>query len=181
MILQYLLLVVLVFLCPLFPPVIMPFVYSLLWVLLVQWADPRILSLVSIVVGTVSCVITRWAWKPITAKINEYKHKRNHEDWLSKIERTIASYLDKQNAVNSYWKKIEAYAEKPHGKVMFALIIIFLLQSSVPDVIAIKFLHKRVSFWFFSWTAFLGKAVVYLPFIFLGMGLIQFTRTHLWR
>lgn len=179
MIRQHILLFLAAFISPLFPPVIMPFIYSLLGILLVQEADPRTLSFVTVIASTLSCIVTWLAWIPITASLQKFKNEKSNT-FIGKIERKISNYLSTTTWINKYTKRIESYANKKHGKIMFGFIVIFLLQSAVPDIIAIKMLQKRVSFWYFIVTAFLWKIILYIPIIFIWMSAISFIKLKLW-
>ncbi|MEI7477363.1 MAG: hypothetical protein WCJ81_02295 [bacterium] len=174
-IIQHILLFFLVFISPLFPPVIIPFTYSLLALLLVQSVDPRTLSIISVAGSTLSCMVTWFIWDEVIKKTDRYQEKYPNSIW-SKIIIKIKHFLSSQTGINKYTEKIERYAKSPHGKIIFILIVIFLVQSSIPDIIAIKLLRKKVSFLFFSITAAIGKVIVYVPFIFLGMTALAYIK-----
>ena len=159
----------------------MPLAYSMIGVLLVQKADPRALSIMATVVSSGSCILTRLLWTYVHGKITEHQEKHKHKDRFSRMEKRIKNYFDKKESLGKYSEKIKNYTERAHGKFALGLVIIFLLQSAVPDVIAIRFLHKKIPFRYFSVTAIIGKAIVYVPFVFIGQSLISLLKAKLGR
>lgn len=121
----------------------------------------------TIIGGTISCVATWFLRDKAIIRLAHYQ-KAYPTSLLTKVIQKAEAFLTSSKHINSYTEKIEAYAKKPHGKIVFTLIVVFLVQSSVPDVIVIRLLRNKVSLTFFTITAALGKAVVYVPFIFLG-------------
>lgn len=112
MIPQLFLLGVLVFLSPLFPPLVVPFSYTVIGWLLVQHVDPWLLAAVSIVLSTISCMLTWILWVRIHEKVGEYQKVKRHNDFFSKVEKKIEDWFAKRETMNAYAQKLQRYTEQ---------------------------------------------------------------------
>ncbi|MBP6911389.1 hypothetical protein KBC03_07505 [Patescibacteria group bacterium] len=176
---QFILLSVLVFLSPLFPPVVVPFSYTVIGWLLVDHVNPWLIAAISVILSTISCMVTRLLWVHLHEKVGAYQEKKQRNDFFSRAERKIEAWFAKRETMNAYAQKLQRYTEKRKGKVVLFIVVVFLFQSALPDVLGIKFLHKKMSFGMFTLSAFLGKLIVYLPVIFIGKTALELIRTKL--
>lgn len=110
MTLQLLLLIVLVFVSPLFPPVIVPFSFTVIAALLLQHANPWVLTIITVTASTISCMLTWLLWVHLHER--EYISRYFHGDLFTRIEKKAEAWFAKREKMNTYAKKLEAYTQK---------------------------------------------------------------------
>jgi len=172
MLLKHIVISLLVFVSPVFPPAIIPFAYTLIWLRLVQWAGPVWLSLCTVLPAALSSILIRMLYGYFHKKILEFKKRKNHEDWISRIERKIAKYLENKKKISKFNNKIKNYLETKNNKLVLFLLTIVAIDSAIPDIIAIGIVRKKLPFRMFIIAVVIGKSTVYLPVILLGEGIL---------
>lgn len=180
MLLDHLLLSFLVFISPVFPPAIIPFAYALIGVRLVQWDGPTGLSFTTVIPAALSSIVIWLMYWYLHKKIQAFKTKRNNQDFISRMQYKVSTYLEKKKKISKINQKIKNYLATRNSKIALFLVTIFAIDSAIPDVIAIGIVRKKLPFPLFVLAAVLGKATVYLPVIWLGKWLLIRFKTRRW-
>ena len=168
MLLKHIIISCLVFVSPVFPPVFIPITYTLIGIRLVQGAGPIAMSLSTVIPAAVSSIIIWLLYGYVHKKLLAFKHKRNHEDRISRLEKKFATYIENRSRLSKLNKKITNYLETKNSKLVLFLLTIVAIDSAIPDIIAIGIVRKRLPFVLFILAAIIGKSTVYLPVIRLG-------------
>lgn len=98
-------------------------------------------------------------------KILEFKEKRDNKDWISRIEKKFATYIEDRRRLSKLNKKITNYLETRNSKLILFLLTIVAIDSAIPDVVVIGIVRKKLPFRLFIVAAIIGKSTVYLPII----------------
>jgi len=101
-------------------------------------------------------------------KILKFKAARNNDDWISRLEKKFARYIENRKKLSRLNKKITKYLETKNSKLVLFLLTIVAIDSAIPDIVAIGIVRKKLPFWMFILAALIGKCTVYLPVIRLG-------------
>ena len=165
MLLNHILLSFLVFISPVFPPVIIPIAYTLIGVRLIQWSGPIGLSFSTVIPAAASSILVRLLYGYMHKWILAFKAKRNNKDRISRLENRFAKYLENKKRLSNLNRKITNYLETKNSKRVLFLLTIVAIDSAIPDIIAIGIVRKRLPFPLFILAAFIGKCTVYLPVI----------------
>ncbi|MFA5747784.1 MAG: hypothetical protein WC872_01590 [Candidatus Absconditabacterales bacterium] len=172
MLLNHILLSCLVFVSPIFPPVIIPFAYTLIGVRLLQGAGPMALSLATVLPATLSSVMIWLLYGYAHKWILKFKEKRNNQDFISRFEYRISKYIENRKGLSKINKKIKNYLSTKDSKIILFLATIFAIDSAIPDIVVVGIVRKKLPFPLFILAAIIGKCTVYLPVIWLGEGLL---------
>ena len=171
MFLQYLLLGTLVFISPIFPPIIIPFSYTTIGALLLQHAQPFSLAIITIVSASGSSILIRVLQKDLIGRFATYR--KNSSGPLARISNSITQRFTQQKQLSKLNTKLKQHLERDHGQFILFGITILAIQSAIPDLIIIRMLHKKLHFGYFLLAVILGKAIVYLPVIYIGKGILH--------
>ncbi len=167
MFIKQILLSFLVFISPLFPPVIIPFSYWIIAFLLAQNYSPRILSIITILPAAISSIIIRFFYWYVHKKILDYKHKRDNKDIISRIENRIIKYFENKKNLNKINQRIKKHLDANHGQLILFFVTIFAIDSAIPDFVVVGIVRKKLNFRLFLLASIIGKAIVYAPVIFI--------------
>ena len=179
MIIQEFLLFFLTFFSPFLPSLVTPFSYPLIGILLLQKANPRILSGLTIGANTLGSIVIWIGRAYLTQAVKRYQEKKQHTDLFSYIVRSRHDYLTHHRNLNHHEQKIQRYLERKGGGIGLFIVSAFVFGSAIPDFIIIPILRKKVNFFYFLSAAIIGKSAVYLPLIFVGKTLLDIIKTHL--
>ncbi|MFA7717311.1 MAG: hypothetical protein WC875_01175 [Candidatus Absconditabacterales bacterium] len=172
MILQLCILGIVVFFAPLMPPILSPLGYSLTGVLLAQKANPRILSVITVGVGTITAMIIRTLQNHIIERLTlEEKIKGNNI--FARSVNMINSYFRKQEKIAKISLRREKYIETRTGRTATFLFAVFCFLPVLPDIIGTRILYKKIRFPYFILAVIIGKSISHIPFIFLGKSILQ--------
>jgi len=167
MLIKQILLSFLVFISPLFPPVIIPFSYWIIAFLLTQNYSTRTLSIITILPAAFSSIIIRFFYWYVYKKISDYKHKRKHKDIISRIENKIIKYFENKKGLNKINQKIKKHLDTNHGQLILLFVTILAIDSAIPDFVVVGIVRKKMNFRLFLLSCIIGKTIVYAPVIFL--------------
>lgn len=173
MLLNHIIISMLVFVSPVFPPAIIPFAYTLIGIRLLQWSWPIGLSFSTVIPAALSSVLIWLLYGYVHKKILAFKHKRNYNDRISRLEKKFADYIENKKRISKFNKKITNYLHTRNSKVVLFLLTIVAIDSAIPDIVAIGIVRKRLPFPLFIIAAIIGKCTVYLPVIWLWKGLLN--------
>ncbi len=180
MAIQLILLFWLIFLSPFFPPVITPFSYPLIALLLLQKASPWTLSLIAIGANTLGSIII-WRFLPVvTIRFRTYQTQRENKDITSLLGNRLISYTKKNDNISQTSQRFEQYMEKKGWGIGLFIFSAIIFWSAVPDIVIIKIIRKKINFFYYVTSAILGKSAVYIPIIFIGKSLLALLRTRFW-
>lgn len=169
MLAQLIILCVIIFLWPIFPPILIPLSYSLTGALLIQHANPITLSILSVLSAVLSTTLIWIIQNHVIKKLNIYNQKQQKENIFNKINRYFNKYI-KLNKVSS---KREEYIKTRNGKIATFFFAIICYFPIIPDIITTRFLYKKIKFPYFLLALIIWKSFTHIPFIFLWKGLIQ--------
>lgn len=167
MLTKQILLSFLVFISPLFPPVIIPFSYWIIAFLLAQNYSVRTLSIITILPAAFSSAIIWFFYWYVYKKISDYKHKREHKDMISRIENRIIKYFENKKGLNKINQKIKKHLDANHGQLILFFVTILAIDSAIPDFVVVGIVRKKLNFRLFLLASIIGKTIVYAPVIFL--------------
>lgn len=170
MTIQLIMLCIITFLWPLFPPVLVPLSYSFTWVLLLQHANPILLSILSVWSATLSTTII-WIVQNYLIKKIKKLNKNN-------IFNQINNYFKKYTKVNKLSSKREKYIKTKNGKIITFLIAIVCYLPIIPDIITTRLLYKKIKFPYFLLALIIWKFFTHVPFIFLWKWLLELIKTQ---
>lgn len=171
MIAQLVILWIILFFSPLIPPILSPLTYSFTWVLLIQKANPRILTVITLSVIIMVNIIIWYLQKYIIKKFNMYKVTQE-TDLFSRIFKKISKYFDKETKIARVELKLEKYWTTKRWKIIIFLFAIFCFLPTFPDIVSNRLLYKKISFGWFLVALIIGKTISHVPFIFFGKGLV---------
>jgi hypothetical protein len=172
MITQLIILSIITFLWPLFPPVLVPLSYSFTGALLLQHANPFTLSIISVWSATLSTIIIRIVQNHIIKKLNKINIKKNS------ILNEINKYFKKNTKIKKLSLKREQYIQTKHGKIVTFFFAIICYLPIIPDIITTRLLYKKIKFPYFLLALIIGKFFTHVPFIFLWKWLLELISTH---
>lgn len=173
MILQFLLFSLVLLINPLFPRVFTPIEYSMGSVFLVQNVNPRILSGVFVGISTLAAIILRFAEWYIIKKFQEYQRKHHHRDLISRRSKKFTSHLEPKNTKKRRSKFKDSLAADQNQGTLFVLAILGFAPT-IPDIVTVALLQKRLKLWYFIIAAILWKCIQFLPFVFLGKWILAY-------
>lgn len=173
MLLNHILLSSLVFISPIFPPIFIPFAYTLVGLRLVQWDWPIGLSLSTVIPAAASSILIRILYGYMHKKILAFKNKRNNKDWISRLENKISIYIENRKRLSKFNNKITNYLETRNSKLVLFLLTIVAIDSAIPDIAVIGIVRKKLPFPLFILAAIIGKSTVYLPVIWAGKWILN--------
>jgi len=165
MLLNHILLSLLVFVSPVFPPAIIPIAYTLIGVRLLQGSGPIGLSFSTVIPAAVSSILIRLLYGYAHKQILAFKAKRDNKDRISRLENKFATYIENRKWLSKFNKKITNYLWTKNSKRALFLLTIVAIDSAIPDIVAIGIVRKRLPFPLFILAAIIGKSTVYLPVI----------------
>ena len=174
MILQFIILCVLIFLWPLFPPILIPISYSVTWALLIQDANPITLSILSVATATFSTTLIWLAQNHIIYKLNIINQKKDEKKFLYKINK----YFKKPKKIQKISKKRKKYIKTNHGKFATFLFTIVCYLPIIPDIITTRILYKKIKFPYFLLALIIGKSITHIPFIFFWKGILTLIKSQ---
>jgi len=172
MFLKFLFISILVFVSPVFPPVIIPFSYIVIWWYLLNWIDPILLSIFTVGPATISTIAIWFLYGHINNKISSLKDKKNNNR-ISKVESKIVNYTKSKKRLDKVNKKIIWFLESKKNVFVFFIITVFAINSAIPDIIVIWVVRKRLKLRMFICATIIWKAIVYLPIIWAGKWLLN--------
>ena len=172
MVFQFVILSVVIYFSPLVPPVLPPLAYSLTGALLIQWGSPRILSIISVGVATLSTATIRVVQNHIIEKLNTYEETSSKSRFHHQVGR-LNRFFKRQESLAKISAKREKYIETKAGKAITFGFAIFCFLPVLPDIIGTRILYKKIKFMPFIIAVFIGKSVTHIPFIFLWKGILQ--------
>lgn len=170
--LQLLWLALNIYISPLIPPVLVPLSYSRTRILLLQKADPLVLSIISVWAATLSTVTIRFLQNHIIEKLTIYD-KLDKQDVFSRIVNHMNRYFKNQKRLARIWFKREQYIETRAGKFVTFLFAILCYVPILPDIITTRILYKKIKFKYFLIALIIGKSITHVPFIYAGKTLFQ--------
>ena len=165
MLLNHIVISLLVFISPAFPPIFIPIAYTLIGIRLLQWAGPIALSFSTVIPAAVSSILIRLSYGYMHRWILAFKAKRDNKDWISRLENRFARYIENRKRLSRLNTKITNYLETKNSRRVLFLLTIVAIDSAIPDIIAIGIVRKRLPFPLFIIAAVIGKSTVYLPVI----------------
>ncbi len=157
----------LVFISPLFPPVIIPFSYWIMAFLLAQNFNPWTLWIITILPAALSSVLIRFFYWYVYKRISNYREKKDNKDIISRTENRIVKYFENKKKLSRINHWIKGHLNAKHGQFILFLITIFAIDSAIPDFIVVGIVRKKLNFWLFLLAAIIGKTIVYAPVIFI--------------
>lgn len=172
MIVQFIVLWIVFLFAPLLPPILSPLWYSLVGVLLLQKANPRLLSGIVVGVGTISAIGIRIIQNEIIAELVIFRNSNMQDTFHRKVNK-INNYFRSRKSVERLSLKREKYIETRTGKFSTFLFAIFCYLPILPDIIGTRLLYKKIKFPYFVIAVIIGKTISYVPIIFLGKWLFQ--------
>jgi hypothetical protein len=173
MILQWIILWIVIIVSPLVPPILVPLSYSMTAALLLQWIDPRILSIISVGAALIADIIIWKMQNFIIEKINKKEEAIIWTHIIARIINKMNSYFKKEEKIGRLSIKREKYLEKKTWRVLTFFFAIFCYLPILPDIIWTRILYKKIKFIPFIIAVIIGKSVTHIPFIFLGKWLIE--------
>lgn len=168
MTIQLIILCIITFLWPLFPPILVPLSYSFTGALLLQHADPILLSILSVWSATLSTTIIWIIQNHLIKKISSF-NKKNKNNLLIQINK----YFKKYTQVHKLSSKREKYIKTKNGRIITFLIAIVCYLPIIPDIITTRLLYKKIKFHYFFLALIIWKCFTHIPFIFLWKWLLE--------
>jgi membrane protein YqaA with SNARE-associated domain len=172
MLFQELLAGVVVFVSPVLPPILVPLSFSMLGVLIVQWANPWVLSGIMITSTVLEMAFIWWITWIILRRMEKYKETTHKPDFVTSIWRKFVGYLIRRAKANRASQRVDGYLRTRSGKVLIFLLAIFCSAPTVPDIITVRLFRRKMPFGSFIIAAFLGKIISFVPFVFFGKGIL---------
>ena len=172
MIVQFIVLGIVFLFSPLLPPLLSPLGYSLIGVLLLQKANPRLLSIIVVGIGTISVILMRVIQNEIIAELVIFR-KSNMQDTFHRRINNINNYFRSRKSVERLSLRREKYIENRTWKFATFLFAVFCYLPILPDIIGTRLLYKKIRFPYLVIAVIIGKTISYVPIIFLGKGLFQ--------
>ena len=165
MLLNHIILSLLVFISPIFPPVIIPFAYTLIWIRLLQWSGPIGLSFSTVIPAIISSIMIWILYSYMQTRLEKFKKKRNDNDWISRLEYRISAYVESKRKLNNLNTRIKNYLTTKNSMALLFFATIIAIDSAIPDIVVVGIVRKKLPFPLFVLAAIIGKATVYLPVI----------------
>lgn len=172
MVLQYFVLWLVIFFAPLVPPILSPLGYSLTGVLLLQKADPWILSAITVGVATITAMIIWVVQNHVIDKLAVYDELDSKQRFHRTVNQ-INRYFKRQQKIARISYKRERYIETKTGRVATFMFAIFCFLPVLPDIIGTRILYKKIKFPYFVLAVIIGKSITHVPFIFVGKWILQ--------
>lgn len=157
---------------PLVPPIFSPLWYILTGMLVAQKANPRLLSLITVGVATLTSIIIRKVQNHVIERLTIYEEIK-WNSLFSRIVSKVNTYFKNQKRMTRIWLKREKYIETKTGKVATFMFAIFCFLPILPDIVGTRILYKKIKFPYFIIAVIIGKSVTHVPFIFVGKTIIQ--------
>jgi membrane protein YqaA with SNARE-associated domain len=151
---------------PIGPTILSPLAYSLTGALLVQKANPRILSVVAVSVSTLAAILVRAIQNHIIEKMSIYEKIDSKHRFHLTVNR-INKYFKNHKRIIGLSLRREKYIETKDGRLATFLFAIFCFLPVLPDIICIRLLYKKIKFPSFVGAVIIGKIITFVPFIFL--------------
>jgi membrane protein YqaA with SNARE-associated domain len=141
--------------------------YSLIGILLLQKANPWLLSSIVVGIGTTSVILMRIIQNEIIQELAIFK-KLDKQDPFHRRVNQINTYFRSRKSIEKFSLRREKNLETRRGKVSTFLFAIFCYLPIIPDIIATRLLYKKMKFIPFVLAVIIGKIINYVPLIFLG-------------
>ncbi len=169
MIYQLIVLCVLIFFETVIPPAITPFSYSMITTLLVEHVNTIFLALLVIWTSVFSSLLTWYFFDYLVDRIRKYQIRHHYQDWISVTHRWVLRFMKKHRWFNRFSIKLQKYIDTTEGgKFTLFVFTVITLASALPDIVTIRIVKKHMHITTFLIAGTLGKALAYLPVIFLG-------------
>ncbi|MCX6825380.1 MAG: hypothetical protein NTY80_04140 [candidate division SR1 bacterium] len=172
MVFQLWILGIVTFMAPLVPPIFSPLGYILTGMLVAQKANPRLLSLITVGVATLTSIIIRKVQNHVIERLTIYEEIKGNS-LFSRIVSKVNTYFKNQKRMTRIGLKREKYIETKTGKVATFMFAIFCFLPILPDIVGTRILYKKIKFPYFIIAVIIGKSVTHVPFIFVGKTIIQ--------
>ena len=154
------------------PPILSPLGFTLTGALVVQKANPRILSLITVGVSTLSAIIIRKLQNHIIERLTIEK-KLKGDNIFAHMVNKINSYYKKEERIARISLRREKYIETRTGRVATFFFAVFCFLPIIADIISIRILYKKIKFPYFVLAVIIGKSISHIPFIFVGKTIVQ--------
>ena len=137
-----------------------------------QKANPRILSLITVGVSTISAIIIRKVQNHIIEKLTIQERIEGNNIFV-RIINNMNSYFKNQEKIGKISLQREQYIQTRTGKFVTFLFAIFCFLPIIADIISIRILYKKIKFPYFVLAVIIGKSISHIPFIFVGKTIVQ--------
>ena len=161
------------FISPLVPPILVPLAFSMIAFLMYQKANPREVSGLMIASSMLACIAIRIIEGYIVQKMREHKLKHKKPDPITLRSQKFLSFFIKEDQGNKISQRVEGYVKTKRGRVILFLLAIFCTAPTVPDIITVRIFRYKMKVVPFLIAAFIGKIISFVPFVFLGKGILQ--------
>lgn len=178
MVLQFLILWLVIFLAPLLPPILSPLGFAMTGVLVAQKANPRIVSIFTVGMTTVTAIIIRKMQNHIIEKLT-IQEKIEGNSLFIRIVNRVNKYFKNQEKIGTISLKREKQLETKTGRIATFLFAIFCYLPILPDIVGTRLLYKKIKFPYFIMAVIIGKSISHIPFIFVGKTIVQLLSTRL--
>ena len=172
MVLQFCILWIIMFFAPLVPPILSPLGFSFTGALLLQGANPRILSAITVWISTLSVIIIWIIQNHIIERLTLYETIESNNRLLRRIN-NINKQFRNQEKITHLSKRREEYIKTRTGRFATFLFAIFCFLPILPDIIGTRILYRKIKFPYLILAVLIGKSLSHIPFIFIGKGLLQ--------
>jgi hypothetical protein len=98
-------------------------------------------------------------------RLENFKKKRNDNDWISRVEYKISAYIESKKKLNNLNTRIKNYLTTKNSMALLFFATIIAIDSAIPDIVVVGIVRKKLPFPLFVLAAIIGKATVYLPVI----------------
>jgi len=139
--------------------------------LLVQQTNPRLLSLIVVIIAVGSTICIRKINNQVLKKIKDIETKTKKTDIFSRFRRLLKSYFQNEEKLGK--ENIKKYYESPRGEAVTFLLTIVGFMPILPDIVVVRLLHNKIKFKPFVIALTIGKIITYVPFIFAGKGILK--------
>lgn len=159
-------------LAPLVPPILSPLGFTLTGVLVVQKANPRILSLITVGVSTLAAIII-WKIQNHIIKRLTLEEKIKGDNIFARMVNKMNSYYKREERIARISLRREKYIETRTGRIATFFFAVFCFLPVIADIISIRILYKKIKFPYFVLAVIIGKSISHIPFIFVGKTIVQ--------
>ena len=139
--------------------------------MLVQKTNPRLLSLIVVIIAVGSTICIRKINNQVLKKIKDIETKTKKTDIFSRFRRLLKSYFQNEEKLGK--ENIKKYYESPRGEAVTFLLTIVGFMPILPDIVVVRLLHNKIKFKPFVIALTIGKIITYVPFIFAGKGILK--------
>jgi len=156
-----------------FPPFFMPFGFSLVWILLLKGINPWTMCFWMTIAGVLSYIplwIIEWY---ILDTIGNNKHLFTRSPYLGRILEFFTEFFARQKYIIHSRKRVKSYVSTKQGKITLFFLALLFSTPVIPDIVNVSLFRKRLPFGVFLLAGFLGKLITFIPFVFLGKGLLE--------